>query len=189
MRQPAAPACHAAVIGPRLSFRMRILVVEDEPELADFLGRALREAAWAPDIVTTGSAALSALAATEYDLVVLDLGLPDMDGRDVCRQWRARGVRVPVLMLTARSELTARIAGLDAGADDYLAKPFAVAELLARLRALARRPAVTHEPTLTLDTLELDPAARSARRGPRALSLTAREYACSSTCSGTSTAS
>ena len=156
---------------------MRVLLVEDEPDLADFLGRALREAAWAADPVHTGAAALAALASNEYDLVVLDLGLPDMDGAEVCRRFRARGGRTPVLILSARSALTDRIGGLDAGADDYLPKPFAVAELLARLRALARRPPDPLSVTLRLDTLELDTGTRSARRGRRDLVLTAREYA------------
>jgi two-component system copper resistance phosphate regulon response regulator CusR len=156
---------------------MRLLLVEDEPDLADFLGRALREAAWAADVAGTGAAALEALAVNAYDLVVLDLGLPDMDGTEVCRRFRARGGRTPVLMLTARSALTDRVGGLDAGADDYLAKPFAVAELLARLRALARRPPDALDVVLRMDTLELEPGARSARRGERPLVLTAREYA------------
>jgi len=156
---------------------MRVLLVEDEPELAEFLGRALQAAAWAADVAVTGRAALVALATNEYDLVVLDLGLPDMDGREVCRQWRERGGRTPVLMLTARGGLTDRVAGLDAGADDYLAKPFAVAELLARLRALLRRPPTPVDVTLRLGTLELEPGTRSARRGGRKIPLTAREYA------------
>ncbi len=105
---------------------MRILVVEDEPEVADLVRRALREATWAADVAETGAAALEALAIFDYDMVVLDLGLPDIDGFEVCRRWRARGGRTPILMLTARSGLSARVAGLDAGADDYLAKPFAI---------------------------------------------------------------
>lgn len=156
---------------------MRVLLVEDEPELADFLGRALGEAAWAADTAGTAAAALEALAVHAYDLIVLDLGLPDLDGREVCRQFRANGGRTPVLMLSARSALTDRVGGLDAGADDYLPKPFAVTELMARLRALARRPPDSLAVILRVDTLELDPATRMARRGPRALSLTAREYA------------
>ena len=112
---------------------MRVLIVEDEPELADLLDRTIRDAAWAPDVVSTGQAALDALAVYPYDLMVLDLGLPDLGGGEVCRTWRARGGRTPILMLTARTSLSDRVAGLDAGADDYLAKPFAVEELLARL--------------------------------------------------------
>src|SRR6266850_308621 len=120
---------------------MRVLIVEDEPELADFLARAMRQAAWAADPVDSGRAALEALAVTPYDLVVLDLGLPDIDGFEVCRRYRAGGGRTPVLVLTARGGLADRVRGLDMGADDYLSKPFAIEEMLARLRALARRPA------------------------------------------------
>jgi DNA-binding response OmpR family regulator len=155
---------------------MRVLVVEDEADVADLIQRALKEASWAADVVATGARALESLALSDYDLAVLDLGLPDLDGFEVCRRWRARGGRTPILMLTARGALSARVAGLDAGADDYLTKPFAIEEVLARMRALARRPAVALTPVLALDDLELDPAARTARRAGRALSLTAREF-------------
>lgn len=156
---------------------MRVLIVEDEPELASLLARTLREAAWAPDTVPTGRGALEALAVNEYDLVILDLGLPDMEGFEVCRRWRAQGGRTPILMLTARDALTDRVQGLDAGADDYLPKPFAVEELLARLRALARRPPEALGVVLRFEDLELDTAMRSARRAGREIRLTAREYA------------
>jgi DNA-binding response OmpR family regulator len=156
---------------------MRILVVEDEPEVADLLRRAIREAAWAPDVVTTGRAALEALAITEYDLAVLDVGLPDLDGFAVCRRYRELGGRTPILILTARGELTDRVTGLDSGADDYLPKPFAIEELLARLRALARRPSNSLGVTLQLSDLELEPATRSVRRGGTPIRLTAREFA------------
>jgi DNA-binding response OmpR family regulator len=156
---------------------MRVLIVEDNPEVADLLRRALREAAWAPDVVGTGAGALAALAATEYDLAVLDVGLPDIDGFAVCKRWRATGGRTPILILTARDELSDRVAGLDAGADDYLPKPFAVEELLARLRALARRPPQALSVTLRMADLELDTASRTARRGGAMVRLTAREYA------------
>jgi DNA-binding response OmpR family regulator len=156
---------------------VRVLVVEDEPELAAFLVRTLREAAWAPDAVTTGEGALEALAVNDYDLAILDLGLPDIEGFEVCRRWRAQGGRTPILMLTARNVLADRVRGLDAGADDYLPKPFAVEELLARLRALARRPAETLPATLSFEDLELDTASRIAHRQGREIRLTAREYA------------
>ena len=156
---------------------MRILVVEDEPEVADLVRRALREAVWAADVVGTGAAALEALAVFDYDMVVLDLGLPDIDGFEVCRRWRARGGKTPILMLTARSALSARVAGLDAGADDYLSKPFAIEELLARMRALARRPSAALAPVLRMDDLALDPATRTVTRADKALALTAREFA------------
>jgi DNA-binding response OmpR family regulator len=156
---------------------MRVLVVDDEPGLADLLARALRETTWAPDCVGTGTAALDALAAIPYDLVILDVGLPDLDGFEVCRRYRKGGGTVPILMLTARDALSDRVLGLDAGADDYLAKPFAVDELLARLRALARRPPATHDVVLRYDDIELDPARHIASRNGKALGLTAREFA------------
>lgn len=156
---------------------MRVLVVEDEAEVADLIGRALREAGWAVDLVGAGSAALTALAINEYDAAVLDLGLPGLDGVEVCRRWRRQSGKTPILMLTARGAVSSRVAGLDAGADDYLTKPFAVEELLARLRALIRRPVVALAPELRLADLVLDPASRTARRSDRIIPLTAREFA------------
>lgn len=156
---------------------MRVLVVEDEPEVRDFLLRVVREAAWAADAASDGASALDALAANEYDLVILDLMLPSIDGFEVCRRLRSRGDRTPVLVLTARNAVNDRVRGLDAGADDYLAKPFAVSELMARLRALARRPAVALDPVLHLADLELDPATHRARRAGVEIALTMREYA------------
>ena len=152
-------------------------MVEDEADLGDFLVRAVREATWAPDHVASGREALEALAITDYDLVVLDLGLPDIDGFEVCRRYRATGGRTPLLVLTARGGLTDRVRGLDAGADDYLSKPFAVEELLARLRALARRPPAAHDVILRYSDVTLSPASGTAQRGARPLQLTAREFA------------
>ncbi|HSE67121.1 MAG TPA: response regulator transcription factor [Gemmatimonadales bacterium] len=156
---------------------MRLLVVEDDPALGEFLVRVLQEAAWAADLAVTGAAALTLLAVNEYDLVILDIGLPGEDGFSVCRTFRTRGGTTPILILTARDALSDRVTGLDAGADDYLAKPFAVEELLARLRALARRPKPALDVQLRFADLELVPAERVARRGDRVLSLTHREYA------------
>lgn len=156
---------------------MRVLIIEDDPELADFLLRALRAATWAVDNAATGHAGLVSLAAAPYDLVVLDLGLPDIDGFEVCRRYRATGGCAPLLMLTARDALNDRVRGLDAGADDYLTKPFSVDELLARLRALARRPPASHDVRLRYADVELDPASRTATRAGRVLRLTAREFA------------
>jgi DNA-binding response OmpR family regulator len=156
---------------------MRVLIVEDEPELAEFIGRALRAATWAADLVGGGEEALSALATNPYDLVVLDLGLPDRDGFEVCRRYRAAGGRTPLLMLTARDALRDRVQGLDAGADDYLTKPFEVEELLARLRALARRPPAAQDVVLRYDDVQLDPASRTVTRAGRTLRLTSREFA------------
>ena len=121
---------------------MRLLVVEDDPALGEFLVRVLQEAAWAADLAVTGAAALTLLAVNEYDLVILDIGLPGEDGFSVCRSFRARGGTTPILMLTARDALADRVTGLDAGADDYLAKPFAVEELLARLRRWRGAPSL-----------------------------------------------
>lgn len=156
---------------------MRILVVEDEPEVADLLRRTLSEAYQAVDVVAMGNEALTALGRHHYDLVVLDLGLPDVDGVELCRRLRKRGEALPILMLTARAGLGDRVTGLDAGADDYLTKPFAPQELLARLRALSRRPRSTLDVVLRLADLELDLATRVARRAGVALRLTAREQA------------
>lgn len=156
---------------------MRLLIVEDDPALGELLLRVIREAAWAADLVTTGPDAHIALASSPYDLAILDVGLPTIDGFDVARRFRAQGGSTPILILTARGGLADRVTGLDAGADDYLAKPFAVEELLARCRALTRRPVPTLGVTLRLADLELDTAARNARRGGTVLRLSRREYA------------
>ena len=156
---------------------MRVLLVEDDPELRDFLVRAIRESTWAVDAVADGRAALTAMSRADYDLAVLDLGLPDMDGFAVCRLLRERGDRTPVLILTARQDVNDRVQGLDVGADDYLSKPFDVAELMARLRALARRPAAVLGPVLRLRDLWLDPASRRVERDSTPVILTAREFA------------
>ena len=156
---------------------MRVLVVEDDPEVRDFLMRVIREAGWSADPAPDGQRALDLLRATAYDLAVVDVGLQGVDGFEVCRRMRAGGDRTPVLVLTARNAVNDRVRGLDAGADDYLAKPFAVSELLARLRALARRPAVTLEPQLSLADLSLDPVTRRVTRGGHDIRLTAREFA------------
>ena len=156
---------------------MRVLIVEDDPSVADLLDRTVRQATWAADIASSGSLALEALAVHPYDLVILDRGLPDMDGLAVCRRWRAQGGKAPVLVLTARGALAERVEGLDSGADDYLVKPFAAEELLARLRALARRPETPLPAVLRYEDVELDPAARVLRRGGRTLPCSAREFA------------
>jgi DNA-binding response OmpR family regulator len=136
----------------------------------------IEEASWAADLVRSGPAALEALAVSEYDLAVLDVGLPGQDGFEVCQTFRARGGSTPILMLTARDALADRVTGLDAGADDYLPKPFAVEELLARLRALARRPKPTLDVTLRFRDLQLDTAERIARRDGQVLRLSSREF-------------
>jgi two-component system OmpR family response regulator len=154
---------------------VRVLVVEDERRLADLLARGLREAGHTVDVRHTGSDGLLAATTSEYDSVVLDLMLPRLDGIAVCRALRQRRLTVPVLMLTARGAVPDRVAGLDAGADDYLAKPFAFDELLARLRALHRRTADAAATVLQAGDLRLDPAARRVFRGRTEIELSARE--------------
>ncbi len=160
---------------------MRILVVEDEVELAEALAAGLRREGYAVDVATEGADALDKLAHSEYDLVCLDLNLPDMDGREVCRRIRAgitlEGFAPKVLMLTARDSLEERVAGLDDGADDYLVKPFAFPELLARARALVRRDLATRGARLEIGDLALDAARREAWYRNQALALTAKEFA------------
>jgi two-component system copper resistance phosphate regulon response regulator CusR len=155
---------------------MRILLVEDDPRLAQTLARGLREHAYAVDVVGDGDAAVYQAAVTPYDAIVLDVMLPGRDGLAVCRELRRRGSTVKVLMLTARDTIADRVAGLDTGADDYLTKPFAMEELLARLRALLRRGTSLEATTLTVADLEVDTRARTVRRGGRAVPLTTKEY-------------
>ena len=156
---------------------MRVLVVEDEPKMGDVLQRGLTRAGLSVDIVELGQDALMRAGATDYQAIVLDAMLPDIDGLDVCRRLRADRIWSPVLMLTARGEVPDRVDGLDAGADDYLTKPFAFDELLARLRALARRGPVERAPVLEVGDLRLDPAGHRAWRGTTQLDLSAKELA------------
>jgi two-component system, OmpR family, response regulator len=156
---------------------MRILVVEDELKMASLLRRGLQEEGHAVDLARTGDDALWMARATEYDALVLDLMLPGIDGIEVCRRLREGGVWAPVLMLTARDGVEDRVAGLDAGADDYLPKPFSFAELLARLRALVRRGANERPAVLEVGDLRLDPATRRAWRGDVEVKLSAKEFA------------
>ena len=156
---------------------MRLLVVEDEVKMAGLLKRALDEEGYAVDVTGSGEEALWLGTENPYDAIVLDLMLPDVDGFAVCRGLRERGRWMPVLMLTARDAVRDRVAGLDAGADDYLTKPFSLAELLARLRALIRRGATERPSVLRVGDLSVDPAARSVSRDGHAIELTAKEYA------------
>jgi two-component system OmpR family response regulator len=156
---------------------MRVLIVEDELKMAGLLRRGLRQEGMAADVAVKGEDALWMAAATEYDAIVLDLMLPGIDGFEVCRRLREQGLWTPVLMLTARDAVEDRVAGLDSGADDYLVKPFSYAELLARLRALARRGPVERPPELQVGDLRLDPARRRAWRGDREIPLSAKEFA------------
>ena len=154
-----------------------MLVVEDEKKLANLLARGLREEGYAADVADRGEEALWMAHAVPYDAIVLDVMLPGLDGFAVCRRLREESVWSPVLMLTARDAVDDRVVGLDAGADDYLTKPFSFEELLARLRSLTRRAPVERPPVLTVGALRLDPAAHRAWRDETELDLSAKEFA------------
>ena len=156
---------------------MRVLIVEDERKLAELLARGLREEGHAADIAARGEDAVWMAEAAPFDVIVLDVMLPGLDGFAVCRRLRERELWTPVLMLTARDAVEDRVAGLDAGADDYLAKPFAFDELLARLRALARRAPNERPTMLTVGELRLDPASRRVWRGDVELDVSSKEFA------------
>ena len=156
---------------------MRVLVVEDERKLGELLRRGLGEEGYAADLADRGEEALWMAQAVPYDAIVLDVMLPGADGFEICRRMRGSGVWAPVLMITARDAVDDRVNGLDAGADDYLTKPFAFEELLARLRALTRRAPVERPPVLQVGDLRLDPAAHRAWRGDEELDLSAKEFA------------
>ena len=156
---------------------MRVLVVEDELRMASLIRRGLLREGLAADIAPSGEDALWLAEAHDYDAIVLDVMLPGIDGFETCRQLRGNGVWAPVLMLTARDAVEDRVTGLDMGADDYLVKPFAFAELLARLRALARRGDQERPSMLEVGDLTLDPANRSVKRDGREIQLSAKEFA------------
>jgi two-component system, OmpR family, response regulator len=156
---------------------MRVLVVEDEVKMAALLRRGLVEEGLSADVARSGDDALWMAAATEYDAIVLDVMLPGTDGFEVCRRLREAGRWAPVLMLTARDAVEDRVQGLDAGADDYLTKPFSFAELLARLRALARRPPLERPAVVEVGDLRLDPATRQVWRDGAEIELSAKEFA------------
>jgi two-component system OmpR family response regulator len=160
-----------------IELRMRVLIVEDELKMASLVRRGLTEEGHAADVATTGDDALWMAEAHPYDAIVLDVMLPGRNGFETCRALRKAGVWVPVLMLTARDAVEDRVAGLDAGADDYLTKPFSFAELLARLRALVRRGSVERPTVLTAGDLTLDPASHKAWRGKREIHLSPKEFA------------
>jgi two-component system OmpR family response regulator len=156
---------------------VHVLLVEDGAKLAGLVARGLREHGHVVDVSATGEDGLATARTGRYDVVLLDVRLPDLDGFDVCRRLRAERVWTPVLMLTARTSVADRITGLDSGADDYLPKPFAFQELLARMRALARRGPMPRPTELEAGDLRLDPAARRVRRGTAEISLSAQEFA------------
>ena len=157
----------------------RILVVEDDTRIAQFLLRGLRTEGYLPDVVENGADALAALDRNGYEVVILDVMLPGMDGREVCRQLRSQGDDVPVLMLTARDAVADRVEGLRIGADDYLTKPFAFDELLARIEALLRRQGTYEEHKLeyVLDDLMMNLETHEVRRGDEKVDLTPKEFA------------
>jgi two-component system, OmpR family, response regulator len=155
---------------------MRVLVVEDDPALADLLRRALTKEGYAVDAADNGTDALWSISETDYDVVVLDVMIPSPNGFEVCAEARRRGRWSPILLLTARDSVDDRVRGLDAGADDYLTKPFALAELFARLRAITRREATERPVRLQVDDLVLDPADRSVRRAATAIELSPTEF-------------
>jgi two-component system OmpR family response regulator len=154
-----------------------VLVIEDSPQMAQLLQRCLSEEGYAVDVATTGRDGVWQSADRRLEAIVLDVGLPDMDGFDVCREIRATGQWAPILMLTARDGVAHRVQGLDAGADDYMAKPFAIAELAARLRALIRRGQAERPTVVQASNVTLDPASREVRRGGVLVELTPKEFA------------
>src|SRR4051812_9737566 len=156
---------------------MRVLIVEDEVKMASLIRRGVREEGLAADVAIKGEDALWMAGATDYDAIVLDVMLPGINGFETCRRLRSDGNWTPVLMLTARDAVDDRVAGLDTGADDYLVKPFAFAELLARLRALTRRGDNERPSVLEVGDLVLDPASREVRRGGEEVRLSAKEFA------------
>jgi DNA-binding response OmpR family regulator len=156
---------------------MRILIVEDDAKLAAILRAGLREQGFAVDVARDGAEGGELALATDYDAILLDVMLPERNGFELLQDLRRRGVAAPVLVLTARSSVDDRIRGLDLGADDYLGKPFDFQELLARLRAITRRPAVEPKTVLKAADLELDPATRQVRRAGRNVDLTVKEFA------------
>jgi two-component system, OmpR family, response regulator len=156
---------------------VRVLIVEDQPKLAALLARGLREEGHAVDVAARGEDALWMAPAAAYDIVVLDVMLPGIDGLETCRRLRQSGIWTPVLMLTARDAIEDRVTGLDSGADDYLTKPFSFDELLARLRALTRRSPAERPVMVEVGELRLDPAEHRAWRGDTELELSAKEFA------------
>lgn len=155
---------------------MRILIIEDEFDLAEALAKGLKNNGYAADIALLGEEALQKIELNEYDLAVLDLNLPDIDGLELCKTLRARRPKLLILILTCRKRLKDKVMGLDMGADDYLAKPFHFQELLARVRALLRRDLPTKEPILQVGDLKLDPSSRTVFKGNRRLELRNKEF-------------
>jgi DNA-binding response OmpR family regulator len=158
-------------------FDMRVLLVEDDSRIAHFVAKGLREQSYAVDVATTGEDALYEVAINTYDVVILDVMIPEPDGFAVCKEIRKSRHRMPILMLTARDSIEDRIEGLDRGADDYLTKPFEFRELLARLRALLRRPSGLQPASLKVADLVVDTTAQTVSRGGKKIAMTTKEYA------------
>jgi DNA-binding response OmpR family regulator len=156
---------------------MRILVVEDENRMADLIQQGLEEEAHAVDVIGNGAAVFDWIKSVNYDVLLMDIMLPGKDGITVCKELRAAGYTMPILMLTARDTLPDKVKGLDSGADDYLVKPFAIQELTARVRALGRREGPIKTAELTVNDLILDTATKRAKRGDKIIQLKAKEYA------------
>jgi two-component system copper resistance phosphate regulon response regulator CusR len=156
---------------------MRILLVEDEPRMANVIAKGLREQSYAVDVAQDGDAGLYQTSINDYDAIILDVLLPQRNGFEVCRELRANGTATPILMLTARAAIDDRLTGFDAGADDYLTKPFSFRELLARLRALLRRDSQLRPEVLEIEDLVIDSASHRVSRAGRDVQLTAKEYA------------
>ncbi len=156
---------------------MRLLLVEDERQTAEMLARGLREQTYAVDVAEDGMVALEKAAVNHYDLILLDVLLPGVDGFALCRRWRAQRLTVPILMVTALDQVADKIQGLDEGADDYLGKPFDFDELLARIRALLRRGPKLADPVIQIADLTIDTRTRRVHRGTRPIDLTAKEFA------------
>ncbi|MDR0955880.1 MAG: response regulator transcription factor [Candidatus Nomurabacteria bacterium] len=156
---------------------MKVLLVEDEPKIAGAIQRGLRAEGYKAEVLADGDSGLTAALGDEYDLMILDRMLPGTDGLTICREVRAAGITVPIMILTAKGQIRDRVDGLNGGADDYLVKPFSFEELLARIRALLRRPTKTADNTLTVKDLILDPTAHIVRRAGKRIELTATEFA------------
>ncbi len=156
---------------------MRILIVEDEKKIAAFLKRGFKEEGYVVEVAEDGLKAQSLAEANEYDLIILDLMIPGQDGLAVCRNLREKGNAVPIIMLTAKDQLKNKVEGLDAGADDYVTKPFAFEELLARVRAVVRKAGSSRAALIKADNLEIDPVTHKVKRGGENLDLTSKDYA------------
>jgi len=156
---------------------MRVLIVEDEHKIANSIKKGLEQESYAVDVAYTGTDGFDLASVEEYDLIILDRLLPEMDGVDITRKLREQNIHTPILMLTAKGQVTDRVEGLDAGADDYLTKPFAFEELLARIRALARRPKETSGTILTVEDLTLNNATYEVKRASILINLSSKEYA------------